>query len=85
MQLRLIAEADQSLKQAFELIQGMEAAARDVQEIQQNNKFALQTAAATNAVTETTPKQLPCSRQATATQHLDTRQPSVTSAINWVT
>ena len=62
MQLRLIAEADQSLKKAFELIQGMEAAARDVQEIQQNNKFALQTAAATNAVTETTPKQFPCSR-----------------------
>ena len=61
MQLRLLAEADLLLKKAFELIQGMEAAAKDVQEIQQDNKFTLQAAAATNAVTETTPKK-PCSR-----------------------
>ena len=39
MQLRLLAEAYLSLKKAFELIQGMEAAAKDVQEIQQDNKF----------------------------------------------
>ena len=56
MQLRLLTEADLSLKKAFKLIQGMEAAAKDVQEIQQDNKFTLQAAAATNAVTETMPK-----------------------------
>ena len=39
MQLRLLVEADLSLKKTFELIQGMEAAAKDVQEIQQDNKF----------------------------------------------
>ena len=61
MQLRLLVEADLSLKKAFKLIQGMEAAAKDVQEIQQDNKFTLQAAAATNAVTETTPKKT-CSR-----------------------
>ena len=42
-------------------VQGMEAAAKDVQEIQQDNKFTLQAAAATNAVKETISKKT-CSR-----------------------
>ena len=50
MQRRLLAEADLSLKKAFQLIQGTEAAAKNADEMQQENNCTQQKAAA-NAVT----------------------------------
>ena len=44
MQDRLLAEADLTLKKAFDLIQGMEAADKNAQEMQKDNNFALHTA-----------------------------------------
>ena len=63
MQRRLLAEADLTLKKAFQLIQGMEAAAKNAEEMQRENSTQ-QAAAATNVVHSTDPKakKLSCSR-----------------------
>ena len=58
MQHRLLAEADLTLKKAFDLIQGMEAADKNAQEMQKDNNFSLHT----TTVSETKAKKLPCSR-----------------------
>ena len=58
MQRRLLTEADLTLKKAFDLIQGMEAADKNAQEMQKDNSFALHT----TTVSETRAKKLPCSR-----------------------
>ena len=58
MPRRLLAEADLTLKKAFDLIQGMEASDKNVQEMQKDNNFALYT----TMVSETKVKKLPCSR-----------------------
>ena len=61
MQRRLLAEANLSLKKAFQLIQGMEAAAKHADKMQQENNCTQQTAAA-NLVTDYKAKNLQCSR-----------------------
>ena len=58
MQRRLLAEADFTLKKAFDLIQGMEEVDKNAQEMQKDNNFALHT----TTVSETKVKKLPCSR-----------------------
>ena len=61
----------------------MNAAAKDVQEIQQDNKFTLQAAAATNTVAETRSKKTAANVWVLAIvlQHVNTRQPRVVSTI----
>ena len=84
MQRRFLAEADVTLKEAFDLIHGMEAADKNAQEMQKNNNFALHT----TTVSETKVKKLPCSRClgiAIALKRADSRQQSAISATNWVT
>ena len=63
MQRRLLAEADLSLKKAFQLIQGMEAAAKNAEEMRRENSIQ-QPAAATNVVhnTDAKTKKPSCSR-----------------------
>ena len=62
MQRRLLAEADLSLKKAFELIQGMEAAAKNAEEMQQDSSTDGTLQASANVVTDTKARRLPCSR-----------------------
>ena len=61
VQRRLLAEADLTLKKAFQLIQGMEAAAKNAEEMQRENSIQQ---AATNVVrsADTKAKKLSCSR-----------------------
>ena len=61
VQRRLLAEADLTLKKAFQLIQGMEAAAKNAEEMQRENSVQQ---AATNVVrsADTKAKKLSCSR-----------------------
>ena len=61
MQRRLLAEADLTLKKAFELIQGMEAANKHSQEMQQEDSVSPHSATA-NSVADTKAKKFPCSR-----------------------
>ena len=63
VQRRLLVEADLSLKKAFQLIQGMEAAAKNTEEMQRE-KSMQHAAAATNVVhtTEAKTKKPSCSR-----------------------
>ena len=87
MERRLLAEADLSLKKAFQLIQGMEAAAKNADEMQQENNCTQQTAAA-NAVTDFKVKISNVAGvwvQATAKQCANTRQQNAISATNWNT
>ena len=53
-QRRLLAEADLSLKKAFQLIQGMEAAAKNAEEMQRENSIQQAAAAAATNVIHTT-------------------------------
>ena len=58
MQCRLLAEADLTLKKAFDLIQGMVAADKNAQAMQEDNNFSLHT----TMISETKVKLFPCSR-----------------------
>ena len=63
VQRRLLAEANLMLKKAFQLIQGMEAATKNAEEMQRENSIQ-QAAAATNMVrsADAKAKKLSCSR-----------------------
>ena len=90
MQCRLLAEADLTLKKAFQLIQGMEDAAKNAKEIQREN--STQQAAATNVVHSTDPKAKKLTSRvagiwarAITKQCANTRQQNVISVTKWVT
>jgi len=61
MQCRLLAESDLSLQKAFDLVQGMEAAAKNAKEIRIDSN-ATPVVEAANLITNTRSRKLPCNR-----------------------